>query len=96
MKKCDCKIMNTLSRYPKVWPWLGVAGYALDGAELMVNVPAAVTGAVIGTGVVGLNYTHAEAKKIGVKRARVLHRVFCAMTGLGIAAHVIGVKRPRR
>ena len=32
MKKCDCKIMNTLSRYPKVWPWLGVAGYALDGA----------------------------------------------------------------
>ena len=28
MKKCDCKIMNTLSRYPKVWPWLGVAGYA--------------------------------------------------------------------
>lgn len=134
MKKCDCKIMNTLSRYPKVWPWLGVAGYALDGAELvlkhtrwgkmnykarmlvhgagagllclgagvhtaqavaagMVNVPAAVTGAVIGTGIVGLNYTHAEAKKIGVKRARVLHRVFCAMTGLGIAAHVIGVKR---
>ena len=71
MKKCDCKIMNTLSRYPKVWPWLGVAG------------------------IVGLNYTHAEAKKIGVKRARVLHRVFCAMTGLGIAAHVIGVKRPR-
>ena len=62
----------------------------------MVNVPAAVTGAVIGTGIVGLNYTHAEAKKIGVKRARVLHRVFCAMTGLGIAAHVIGVKRPRR
>ena len=48
-----------------------------------------------GTGIVGLNYTHAEAKKIGVKRARVLHRVFCAMTGLGIAAHVIGVKRPR-
>ena len=104
MKKCDCKIMNTLSRYPKVWPWLGVAGYALDGAELvlkhtrwgkmnykarmlvhgagagllclgagvhtaqavaagMVNVPAAVTGAVIGTGIVGLNYTHAEAKR---------------------------------
>ena len=54
-----------------------------------------MTGAVIGTGIVGLNYTHAEAKKIGVKRARVLHRVFCAMTGLGIAAHVIGVKRPR-
>ena len=61
----------------------------------MVNVPAAVTGAVIGTGIVGLNYTHAEEKHIGVKRARVLHRVFCAMTGLGIAAHVIGVKRPR-
>ena len=61
-----------------------------------VILTAAVTGAVIGTGIVGLNYTHAEAKKIGVKRARVLHRVFCAMTGLGIAAHVIGVKRPRR
>lgn len=98
MKKCDCKIMNTLSRYPKVWPWLGVAGVhtAQAVAAGMVNVPAAVTGAVIGTGIVGLNYTHAEAKKIGVKRARVLHRVFCAMTGLGIAAHVIGVKRPRR
>ena len=116
MKKCDCKIMNTLSRYPKVWPWLGVAGYALDGAERglkhtrwgkmnykarmlvhgagagllclgagvhtaqaaaagMVNVPAAVTGAVIGTGIVGLNYTHAEAKKIGVKRACAAPRV---------------------
>ena len=37
MKKCDCKIMNTLSRYPKVWPWLGVAGYALDGAELVLR-----------------------------------------------------------
>ena len=37
MKKCDCKIMNTLSRYPKVWPWLGVAGYALDGAELVLK-----------------------------------------------------------
>ena len=61
-----------------------------------VILTAAVTGAVIGTGIVGLNYTHAEAKKIGVKRARVLHRVFCAMTGLGIATHVIGVKRPRR
>ena len=139
MKKCDCKIMNTLSRYPKVWPWLGVAGYALDGAELvlkhtrwgkmnykarmlvhgagagllclgagvhtaqavaagMVNVPAAVTGAVIGTGIVAdANEEAAKSaqKKIGFKRARVLHRVFCAMTGLGIAAHVIGVKRPR-
>ena len=127
MKKCDCKIMNTLSRYPKVWPWLGVAGYALDGAELVLKhtrwgkmnykarmlvhgagagllclgagvhtAQAAAAGMVIGTGIVGLNYTHAEAKKIGVKRARVLHRVFCAMTGLGIAAHVIDVKRPRR
>ena len=38
MKKCDCKIMNTLSRYPKVWPWLGVAGYALDGAELVLQL----------------------------------------------------------
>ena len=37
MKKCDCKIMNTLSRYPKIWPWLGVAGYALDGAELVLT-----------------------------------------------------------
>ena len=37
MKKCDCKIVNTLSRYPKVWPWLGVAGYALDGAELVLK-----------------------------------------------------------
>ena len=41
------------------------------------------------------SFRRSEAKKIGVKRARVLHRVFCAMTGLGIAAHVIGVKRPR-
>ena len=32
--------MNTLSRYPKVWPWLGVAGYALDGAELVLSTPA--------------------------------------------------------
>ena len=121
MKKCDCKIMNTLSRYPKVWPWLGVAGYALDGAELVLkhtrwgkmNYKARMlvhgagagllclgagvhTAQAVAAGIVGLNYTHAEAKKIGVKRARVLHRVFCAMTGLGIAAHVIGVKRPRR
>ena len=96
MKKCDCKIMNTLSRYPKVWLCLGAGVHTAQAAAAgMVNVPAAVTGAVIGTGIVGLNYTHAEAKKIGVKRARVLHRVFCAMTGLGIAAHVIGVKRPR-
>ena len=33
MKKCDCKIRNTLGKYQKIWPWIGVAGYAIDGAE---------------------------------------------------------------
>ena len=33
MKKCDCKIMNTLGKYQKIWPWIGVAGYAIDDEE---------------------------------------------------------------
>ena len=37
MKKCDCKIMNTLGKYQKIWPWIGVAGYAIDGAEAVLN-----------------------------------------------------------
>ena len=68
----------------------------------VVNKRVSVTPIAMLTAVSGgdpVKYAHAldkAAKKIGVKRARVLHRVFCAMTGLGIAAHVIGVKRPRR
>lgn len=37
MKKCDCKIMNTLGKYQKIWPWIGVAGYAIDGAEAVLK-----------------------------------------------------------
>ena len=98
MKKCDCKIMNTLGKYQKIWPWIGVAGYAIDGAEAVLkhtkwgkahyklrmlihgagagllclgagvhtvqafatgktDVPAVVSGSVIGSGILGLNYT---------------------------------------
>ena len=108
MKKCDCKIMNTLGKYQKIWPWIGVAGYAIDGAEAVLkhtkwgkahyklrmlihgagagllclgagvhtvqafatgktDVPAVVSGSVIGSGILGLNYTHAAAKKIGAE-----------------------------
>ena len=31
MKKCDCKIMNTLGKYQKIWPWIGVAGWPRSG-----------------------------------------------------------------
>ena len=37
MKKCDCKIRNTLGKYQKIWPWIGVAGYAVDGAEAVLK-----------------------------------------------------------
>ena len=37
MKKCDCKIMNTLGKYQKIWPWIGAAGYAIDGAEAVLK-----------------------------------------------------------
>ena len=37
MKKCNCKIRNTLGKYQKIWPWIGVAGYAVDGAEAAVD-----------------------------------------------------------
>ena len=37
MKKCNCKIMNTLGKYQKIWPWIGVAGYAVDGAEAVLK-----------------------------------------------------------
>ena len=37
MKKCDCKIMNTLGKYQKIWPWIGAAGYAIDGAEVVLK-----------------------------------------------------------
>ena len=37
MKKCDCKIMNTLGKYQKIWPWIGVAGYDIDGAEAVLK-----------------------------------------------------------
>ena len=43
----------------------------------------------------GLNYTHAAAKKIGPKQARVMHRVFCGVTGLGMAMHIFAVKQPK-
>ena len=136
MKKCDCKIMNTLGKYQKIWPWIGVAGYAIDGAEAVrkhttwgkahyplrmlihgagagllclgagvhtvqafatgkTDVPAVVSGSVIGSGILGLNYTHAAAKKIGPKQARVMHRVFCGVTGLGMAMHIFAVKQPK-
>ena len=128
MKKCDCKIMNTLGKYQKIWPWIGAAGYAIDGAEVVLkhtkwgkahyklrmllhgagvhtvqafatgktDVPAVVSGSVIGSGILGLNYTHAAAKKIGPKQARVMHRVFCGVTGLGMAMHVFAVKQPKQ
>ena len=75
MKKCDCTIMNTLSRSPKVWPWLGVAGYALDGAELVLkhtrwgkmNYKARML--VHGAGA-GLLCLGAGVHVIGVKRPR--------------------------
>lgn len=113
MKKCDCKIMNTLGKYQKIWPWIGVAGYAIDGAGAgllclgagvhtvqafatgKTDVPAVVSGSVIGSGILGLNYTHAAAKKIGPKQARVMHRVFCGVTGLGMAMHIFAVKQPK-
>ena len=129
MKKCNCKIMNTLGKYQKIWPWIGVAGYAVDGAEAVLkhtkwgkahyklrmlihgagagllclgagvhtvqafatgktDVPAVISGSVIGSGILGLNYTHAAAKKIGPKQARIMHRVFCGVTGLGMAKRV--------
>ena len=50
---------------------------------------------VIGSGILGLNYTHAAAKKIGPKQARVMHRVFCGVTGLGMAMHIFAVKQPK-
>ena len=50
---------------------------------------------LIGAGILGLNYTHAAAKKIGPKQARVMHRVFCGVTGLGMAMHVFAVKQPK-
>ena len=53
------------------------------------------SGSVIGSGILGLNYTHAAAKKIGPKQARVMHRVFCGVTGLGMAMHVFAVKQPK-
>ena len=37
MKKCNCKIRNTLGKYQKIWPWIGVAGYAVDGAEAVLK-----------------------------------------------------------
>lgn len=37
MKKCNCKIMNTLGKYQKIWPWIGAAGYAIDGAEAVLK-----------------------------------------------------------
>ena len=124
MKKCDCKIMNTLGKYQKIWPWIGVAGYDIDGAEAVLkhtkwgkahyklrmlihgagagllclgagvhtvqafatgktDVPAVVSGSVIGAGI------------IGPKQARVMHRVFCGVTGLGMAMHVFAVKQPK-
>lgn len=137
MKKCDCKIMNTLGKYQKIWPWIGAAGYAIDGAEVVLkhmkwgkahyklrmllhgagagllclgagvhtvqafatgraDMPSVVSGSVIGSGILGLNYTHAAAKKIGPKQARVMHRVFCGVTGLGMAMHVFAVKQPKQ
>ena len=122
MKKCDCKIMNTLGKYQKIWPWIGVAGYAIDGAEAVLKhtkwgkahykLRMLIHGAgagllclgagvhtvqafVIGSGILGLNYTHAAAKKIGPKQARVMHRVFCGVTGLGMAMHIFAVKQPK-
>ena len=121
MKKCNCKIMNTLGKYQKIWPWIGVAGYAVDGAEAVLkhtkwgkahyklrmlihgagagllclgagvhtvqafttgkaDVPAIVSGSVIGSG----------------KQARVMHRVFCGVTGLGMAMHVFAVRQPKQ
>ena len=59
------------------------------------DVPAVVSGSVIGSGILGLNYTHAAAKKIGPKQARVMHRVFCGVTGLGMAMHIFAVKQPK-
>ena len=66
-------------------------GFAAGGAD----VPAVVSGSVIGSGILGLNYTHAAAKKIGPKQARVMHRVFCGVTGLGMAMHIFAVKQPK-
>ena len=60
------------------------------------DVPSVVSGSVIGSGILGLNYTHAAAKKIGPKQARVMHRVFCGVTGLGMAMHVFAVKQPKQ
>jgi hypothetical protein len=60
------------------------------------DVPAVVSGSVIGSGILGLNYTHAAAKKIGPKQARVMHRVFCGVTGLGMAMHVFAVRQPKQ
>ena len=59
------------------------------------DVPAVVSGSVIGSGILGLNYTHAAAKKIGLKQARVMHRVFCGVTGLGMAMHIFAAKQPK-
>lgn len=110
MKKCDCKIMNTLGKYQKIWPWIGVAGYAIDGAEAVLKhtkwgkahyklrmlIHGAGAGLLcLGAGILGLNYTHAAAKKIGPKQARVMHRVFCGVTGLGMAMHIFAVKQPK-
>ncbi len=121
MKKCNCKIMNTLGKYQKIWPWIGAAGYAIDGADGRAqdtkwgkahyklrmllhgagagllclgagvhtvqafatgraDVPSVVSGSVIGSGILGLNYTHAAAKRSARSRARVMHRVFCGVS----------------
>ena len=60
------------------------------------DVPAVISGSVIGSGILGLNYTHAAARKIGPKQARVMHRVFCGVTGLGMAMHVFAIKQPKQ
>ena len=129
MKKCDCKIMNTLGKYQKIWPWIGAAGYAIDGAEVVLKhtkwgkahykLRMLLHGAGAGLLCLGAGVHTAQAfadrhgADVAVRRQRLghrlghprpelharrgeedrrrsarvcMHRVFCAMTGLGIAA----------
>ena len=105
---CDTDIDKSCEKvYEKICRLAGNLVQTGEGIEKKYGIPivnkrVSVTPIAMLTAVSGgdpVKYAQAldkAAKKIGVKRARVLHRVFCAMTGLGIAAHVIGVKRPRR
>lgn len=39
MKKCNCKIRNTLGKYQKIWPWIGVTGLGMAMHVFAVKQP---------------------------------------------------------